>query len=149
LIAWLAAAQAVMSVPVTSAPPLPPVTSGYSIVTARAVSQSDPIPIACGAANCTSWFLGKFDHARTLAGAPLSAEFLARIEMGSPFISQYRVLLLIAPDADGKLRVRSSTGFHSRTNEGCLDAPDTDALTPPPAGPDLVKRGRVICTIDR
>jgi hypothetical protein len=145
----LAAAQAVMSVPATPAPAIPPVTSSYSIVVARAVSQSDPIPIACGAANCTSWFLGKFDHARTLAGAPLPAEFLARIEMGSPFISQYRLLLLIAPDADGKPRVRSAGGFHTLTNEGCLDARDTSALSPAPAGPGLFRRGRAICTIDR
>jgi hypothetical protein len=149
LIAWLAAAQAVMSIPVTAAPPRPPVTSGYSIVVARAVSQSDPIPIACGAANCTSWFLGKFDHARTLGGALLPPEFDARLEMGSPFISQYRVLLLVAREADGTLRIRSEGGFNTRTKEACLDARDTNALTPPPAGPELVKRGRVICTIDR
>ena len=147
--ALLAAAQAVMSVPVTPGPALPPVTSGYSIVVARAVSQSDPIPIACGADYCTSWFLGKFDQARTLAGKPLPSEFHARIEMGSPFNMQYRQLLLIAPDANGVLHVRSDSGFHTRTNEGCLDAEDTAALTPEPSGPDLFKRGRAICTIDR
>ena len=145
----LAAAQAVMSVPVTSGPALPPVTSGYSIVVARAVSQADPIPIDCGEEFCTSWFLGKFDRARTLAGEPLPAEFDARIEMGSPLNMQYRLLLLVARDADGTLRVRSDTGFHGRTNEGCLDVEDTSALTPEPSGPDLFKRGRAICTIDR
>jgi hypothetical protein len=149
LIGLLAAAQAVMSVPVTPAPALPPVTSGYSIVVARAVVQSDPIPIECGSEFCTSWFLGRFDLAKTLAGEPLPADFDARIEMGSPYNMQYRQMLLVARDADGTLRVRSVSGFHTLTNEGCLDAQDTAALTPEPSGPDLVKRGRAICTIDR
>ena len=145
----LAAAQAVMSVPATPAPALPPVTSGYSIVVARAVTQGNPIPIQCGAPNCTRWFLGKFDQARTLAGPPLPAEFDARLEMGSPFDQQYRLLLLVAREADGTLRIRSDGGFNTRTKEACLDPRDTDALTPPPAGPELVRRGRAICTIDR
>jgi hypothetical protein len=145
----LAAAQAVMSVPATPAPALPPVTGNYSIVVARAVEQTDPIPIDCGSKFCTSWFHGKFDQARTLAGSALPDEFDARIEMGSPFNMQYRLLLLVARDADGALRVRSQTGFNGRTNEGCLDARDTVALTPEPSGRDLVKRGRAICTIDR
>jgi hypothetical protein len=147
LIALLAAAQA--SVPVTSAPQLPPVTENYSIVVARAVEQSDPIAIDCGTEFCTSWFLGKFDQARTLAGVPLPDKFDARIEMGSPYNMQYRQLLLVARDEDGALRVRSVSGFHTVTNEGCLDARDTAALTPEPSGPDLLKKGRAICTIDR
>ena len=138
-----------MSVPVTSAPAMPPVTRGYSIVVARAVVQSDPIPIACGAEFCTSWFLGKFDQARTLAGTPLPPEFNARIEMGSPFNMQYRSLLLVARDGDGTLRVRSNTGFHSRTNEGCFDVDDTASLTPEPTGAELFRRGKALCTIDR
>ena len=138
-----------MSVPVTTAPALSPVTSGYSIVVARAVTQTDPIPIACGAEFCTSWFLGKFDRARTLAGNPLPTEFNARIEMGSPFNMQYRSLLLLARESDGTLRVRSHTGFHSRTNEGCFDSRDTSALTPAPTAPGLFKRGKALCTIDR
>jgi hypothetical protein len=145
----LAAAQAVMSVPATPAPALPPVTIGYSIVVARAVTQTNPIPIQCGAANCTSWFLGRFDQARTLAGPPLPKEFDARLEMGSPYDQHYRLLLLVAREADGTLRVRSTGGFNTRTKEACLDALDTDALTPPPAGAELIKRGRAICTLDR
>jgi hypothetical protein len=149
LIALFAAAQAVMSVPAMPAPALPPVTSDYSIVVARAVRQSDPIPIDCGTEFCTSWFLGNFDQARNVAGAPLPSGFNARIEMGSPFNMQYRLLLLVAREADGTLRVRSQTGFDGRTNEGCFDARDTVALKPEPSGPDLFKRGRAICTIDR
>ena len=138
-----------MSLPVTAAPALRPVTSGYSIVVARAVAQTDPIPIACGSDSCTSWFLGKFDQARTLAGNPLPAVFNARIEMGSPFNTQYRSLLLVVRESDGTLRVRSHTGFHTRTNEGCLDVKDTAALTPDPNGPDLFRRGKALCTVDR
>ena len=149
MIGLLAAAQAVMSAPVTSGPELPPVTSDYSIVIARAVEQTDPIPIDCGSEFCTSWFLGSFDQAKTLAGETLPAEFKARIEMGSPFNMQYRQLLLVAREANGTLRVRSVSGFHTLTNEGCLDAGATAALAPEPSGPDLFKRGRVICTIDR
>jgi hypothetical protein len=145
----LAAAQAVMSVPATPAPALPSVTSGYSIVVARSVTQGSPIPIQCGAPNCTSWFLGKFDRSRTLAGLSLPAKFEARLEMGSPFDQQYRMLLLIAREADGTLRIRSDSGFNTRTKEACLDTRATDALTPPPAGPGLFRRGRAICTIDR
>ena len=138
-----------MSAPVTSGPELPPVTSDYSIVIARAVEQTDPIPIDCGSEFCTSWFLGSFDQAKTLAGETLSAEFKARIEMGSPFNMQYRQLLLVAREANGTLRVRSVSGFHTLTNEGCLDAGATAALAPEPSGPDLFRQGRVICTIDR
>ena len=138
-----------MSVPVTAAPALPPVTSGYSIVVARAVTQTDPIPIACGGEFCTSWFRGKFDQARTLAGPPLPKAFEARIEMGSPFNTQYRSLLLVVRESDGTLRVRSHTGFHTRTNEGCFDVKDTAALTPEPNGPDLFRRGKALCTVDR
>ena len=145
----LAAAQAVMSVPATPAPALPPVTGNYSIVVARAVEQADPIAIDCGLEFCTSWFRGKFDQARTLAGNPLPAEFNARIEMGSPFNMRYHLLLLVAREPDGALRVRSQTGFDGRTKEGCLDARDTVALTPEPSGPDLFKRGQAICTIER
>jgi hypothetical protein len=149
LIALVAAAQAVMSVPATPGPVLPPVTSRYSIVVARAVEQTDPIPIDCGSDFCTSWFLGRFDQGRTLSGNPLPSEFDARIEMGSPYNMQYRQLLLVAQETDGTLRVRSASGFHTLTNEGCLDARDTSVLTPEPGGPDLFKRGRAICTIDR
>jgi hypothetical protein len=149
LIGLLAAAQAVMSVPATPAHQLPPLATGYSIVVARAVEQTDPIPIRCGSEFCTSWFRGTFDQARTLTGNPIPAEFDARIEMGSPFNMKYRLLLLVARDADGTLRVRSQTGFDGRTNEGCFDARDTVALTPEASGPDLYKRGRAICTIDR
>ena len=138
-----------MSVPATAAPALPPVTSDYSIVVARAVAQTDPLPIACGAEFCTSWFLGKFDRARTLAGNPLPTEFNARIEMGSPFNTQYRSLLLVVRDADGALRVRSHSGFHVHTKEGCLDSRDTAAITPAPVSPDLFKRGKALCTIER
>ena len=138
-----------MSVPVTPAPQLPPVTDNYSIVVARAVEQSDPIAIGCGTDSCTSWFLGKFEQARTLAGNPLPEKFDARIEMGSPFNMQYRQMLLVAREPDGTLRVRSAGGFNTRTNEACLDARDTAALTPGPNGPHLLKKGRAICTIDR
>ena len=138
-----------MSVPATPGPALPPVTSGYSIVIARAVEQTDPMPIDCGSDSCTSWFLGRFDQARTLAGNPLPGEFDARIEMGSPYNMQYRQLLLITQETDGTLRVRSVSGFHTLTNEGCLDARDSAALIPEPSGPGMYRRGRAICTIDR
>jgi hypothetical protein len=145
LIGWLAAAQAVMSVPATPAPALPPVTSGYSIVVARAVSQSDPKPIACGATNCTSWFLGRFDRAETLAGAPLPAEFLARLEMGSPFISQYTLALLVERLSDGSNRIRAAQGHDSRTGLACFDVGDTEKLMPEPSGKRLIRKGRAIC----
>ena len=149
MIGLLAAAQAVMSVPVAPGLTLPPVTSGYSIVVARAASQSDPQPIACGSDFCTSWFLGEFDQAVTLAGEPLPSKFEARLEMGSPYNMQYRLLLLVGRDPEGTLRVRSTAGFNTRTKEACLDGDDTAALTPEPGGPALFKRGRAMCTIDR
>jgi hypothetical protein len=145
LIGWLAAAQAVMSIPATSAPAPPPVTSGYSIAVARAVSQSDPIPIACGAANCTSWFLGRFDRTETIAGAPLPAKFEARFEMGSPFISQYVLAMIIEAMPNGNRRVRAAQGFHYRTRLACFDIGDTKALTPQPTGERLIRQGRQLC----
>ena len=145
MIALLAAAQAVMSVPATPAPALPPVTTGYSIVIARAVRQSDPIPIRCGAANCTSWFLGRFDEAQTVAGEPLPEEFLARIEMGSPFISQYELAMIIEKLPNGSLRVRAAQGFDARAGRTCFDAADTMRLDPEPKGERLVHAGRALC----
>ena len=140
MIAWLAAAQAVMSVPATSAPVLPPVTSGYSIVVARAFSQSDPTPIACGAVNCTSWFLGKFDRAENVAGAPLPAKFLARLEMGSPFISQYTLAMIVETLPDGSYRVRATHGFDDSTGLACFDDDCSPGLHPCPPRPCLTPR---------
>jgi hypothetical protein len=145
LIAWLAAAQAVMSVPATPAPALPPVTSGYSIVVARAVSQADPIPIDCGADDCTSWFLGKFDRAETVAGAPLAAKFLARLEMGSPFIDQYTLAMIVETLPNATYRVRATHGFDDSTGLACFDLADAERLTPEPAGPRIVRSGRQLC----
>jgi len=145
LITLFAAAQVVMSVPVTPAPEMPPVTSGYSIVVARAVSQTDPIPVACGAGHCTSWFLGTFDQARNVAGSPMAPEFAARIEMGSPFADQYMLAMIVETLPDGAYRVRSAQGFHYRTKLACFDVDDTEKLTPPPSGQDLVRQGRAIC----
>ena len=143
--ALLAAAQAVMSVPVTPAPALPPVTGGYSIVVARAVSQSDPIPIACGAEFCTSWFLGRFDRSETIAGEPLPAEFVARLEMGSPYIDQYTLAMLVERLADGTRRVRATRGHDGRTSLACFDISDTEKLMPQPTGERIVTQGRQIC----
>jgi hypothetical protein len=145
LIGWFAAAQAVMSVPATPGPVLSPVTSGYSIVVARAVSQSSPIPIACGAANCTSWFLGKFDQARNIAGVPLPSTFEARIEMGSPFISRYVLAMIVENMPDGTNRVRAAQGFHYRTKLACFDRADTEKLTPQPTAERLVRSGAALC----
>jgi hypothetical protein len=145
LIALLAAAQAVMSVPATAGPALPPVTSGYSIVIARAVRQSDPKPIACGAANCTSWFLGKFDQARNIAGVPLPSTFDARIEMGSPFISRYVLAMIVEGMPEGTYRVRAAQGFHYQTKLACFDLADTEKLTPQPSAEHLVRSGAALC----
>ena len=143
--ALLAAAQAVMSVPVTPAPVLPPVTSGYSIVVARAVSQSDPIPIACGAEFCTSWFLGKFDRSQTIAGEPLPAEFVARLEMGSPYIDQYSLAMIVEHLPDGARRVRATRGHDGNGELACFDVSDTEKLTPQPSGDRIVRQGRQVC----
>ena len=134
-----------MSVPATASPALPPVTSGYSIVVARAVSQSDPKPIDCGSDFCTSWFLGKFDKVENVAGEPLPAAFDARIEMGSPFISQYVLALLVETLPDGTRRVRASPGFHYRTKLACFDLADTAGLSPPPNGDRLAQSGKQLC----
>ena len=145
MILALAAAQAVMSVPATPGPQLPPVTSGYSIVVARAVSQADPIPIDCGKEFCTSWFRGKFDRTQNVAGEPLPAQFDARIEMGSPFISQYELALIVERIADGTLRVRAAQGHHWQTKLACFDLHDTRSLTPQPAGDRIVQSGNQLC----
>jgi hypothetical protein len=143
LIGLLAAAQAVI-VPATPAPELPPVTTGYSIVVARAVKQTDPIPIKCGADFCTSWFLGKFDQVENVAGTPLHEKFQARLEMGSPFTDKYRLAMVVETLPDGTLRIRAAQGFHYQTKLACFEA-DTSRLTPPPEGQRLVRRGSALC----
>ena len=144
MIPLLAAAQAVMSVPVTPAPALPPMTTGYSIVVARAVQQSDPIPIKCGSEFCSSWFLGTFDQAENIAGAPLPREFKARLEMGSPFMGKYRLAMIVETLRDGTLRIRAAQGFHYQTKLACFEA-DTSRLVPPPEGERLVRHGTALC----
>ena len=134
-----------MSVPATPGPQLPPVTSSYSIVVARAVRQSDPIPIECGAEFCTSWFLGKFDKVQNIAGEPLPQTFDARLEMGSPFISQYVLAMLVEILPDGTRRVRASPGFHYQTKLACFDLADTARLSPVPAGDRIVRSGKQLC----
>ena len=141
----LAAVQAVMSVPVTPAPQAPPVTTGYSIVVARALTQTDPIPIACGSDNCTSWFLGKFDQVRNVAGIALPPAVQARMEMGSPFDTQYTLAMIIESQPDGSRRIRAAQGFHYQTKLACFDVRDTESLTPQPTGEQLVRDGRALC----
>lgn len=149
MIALAVLAQAVMQVPVADGPALPPVTTRYSIVVARAVRQSDPKPIDCGAASCTSWYLGNFDQSHHVAGEPLPASFDARIEMGSPFNQQYVLAMLVETLADGTRRIRAKRGFHYQTRLACFDAPDTAQLDPPPVGDRLVRQGKQICVTEK
>jgi hypothetical protein len=65
--------------------------------------------------------------------------------MGSPFISQYRLALLVERLPDGSYRVRAAPGFHYATGLACFENSDTKLLTPEPAGARIIRAGRQLC----
>ena len=145
----LAAAQAVLHVPVTESGTKADPAAGHSIVVATTVRQSDPRPIQCSKQPCTSWFKAEFEKAVTIAGPSLPAKFVAEFEMGSPFNQPYEMVWIIEHGGDGTLRVNDTVGFYYATNEACF-GPEIAALFPEfESVPRLVRRHKAICVKER
>jgi hypothetical protein len=115
-----------------------------SLVFADTVDQTDPKPL-CERPDCTAMYLARFKAAHTLAGPELPARFSARLEMGSPFISPYRLLLLVERRAGGEAVIRATAGVNYRTGLACLPRADTDRLGWVPVGAAVTIRNGEIC----
>lgn len=149
LVSILLITQAVLNVPAYSPPgALPPADPGrLSLVVATTVSETDPHPL-CDRPNCTSLFLGQYRDARTLAGPPVDPEFGARVEMGSPWNTTYR-LALIVEDRPGQERlVRALAAFNRSSGQACFDGGETRTLNWVPEGPGLTHANGTICVTE-
>lgn len=142
--------QAVLNVPAYSPPgALPPAADPgrLSLVVATTVSETDPLPL-CDRPDCTSLFLGRYRDGRTLAGPVVEPEFNARVEMGSPWNTPYR-LALIVEDRPGQARlVRAMAGFNQRTGQACFDTRETRTLNWAPEGSGLTNANGLICVTE-
>ena len=149
MLALLLLAQSV-AVPAVSehrGQPAPAPGAPLTLVVADAIEQTDPRPL-CADPTCTSMYLGRFENGRVLAGAALPSAFTARLEMGSPFISRYRLVLLVEQRPDGESVVHDVAGFNTRTGIVCFESLDTSRLgwTPEGAGITTTPRGTVCVT---
>lgn len=118
-----------------------------TLVVADAIEQTDPQPL-CAAPDCTSMFLGRFDNARVLAGAGLPQAFTARLEMGSPYISRYRLALIVEQRPGSEAVVHDVAGFNSRTGKACFERLDTGRLGWIPTGAGITTERGTICVTE-
>ena len=149
MLGLLLIAQSVM-VPAASPPESrlsAPATDALTLVIADAIEQTDPRPL-CGEPNCTFMFLGRFDNARVLAGPELSRSFSARLEMGSPFTSRYRLALIVERRPGGEAVVRAARGFNGRTRSACFEPADIDRLGWAPSGPGITMERGALCVTE-
>jgi hypothetical protein len=151
------AAQAVTTVPpVVRCTPdqivAPPASKpgSLSLVIATSGVQDDPRPAACGpdGTGGDSLFRSRFTGARTLAGTPLEASFAARVKLHSPFISRYRLAIILERQADGSLLARRMAGFNGRTGVACFDSPEEWPVDWQPEAPELRREGKSLCVFD-
>lgn len=151
------AAQTVMTVPTTVicpagqvvAPPAP-VAGSLSLVVATSGVQKDPRPAPCGAdgRGGNFYFRSTFTKTRVLAGPALGQAFEARLKLHSPFMSRYRLALIVERQADGSLLVWRSAGFNDRTGMACFREPDEWPVDWQPEAPDVRHEGKALCVFD-
>ena len=138
MIALLAAALAS-----ALAPPL-------SLVVATSGMQDQPRPAPCGPnGDCDDFhYRSTFTEARNIVGIPLDAAFEARLKLHTPYISRYRLALIVERQADGSLLVLRQAGFNGRTGVACFDNPGEQTVDWQPAAPDLRMQGKILCLFD-
>ena len=124
--------------------PAPGPGAPLSLVVADAIEQTDPRPL-CGEPRCTSMFLGRFENGRVLSGAELPNSFDARLEMGSPFISRYRLVLIVEQRPGDGAVVHAVAGFNTRTGIACFDRVDTDRVDWIPSGAGITVNRGALC----
>jgi hypothetical protein len=157
LVTLALAVQSVMTVPtpVICAPdqvsaPASPKAGSLSLVIATSGVQDDPRPASCGPDGTGGDFhyRSTFAGARTIAGAPLGQAFEARLKLHSPYLSKYRVALIVERQADGTLLVRRQAGFNGRTGIACFDAIDEWPAEWQPQAPEIRQQGKSLCVFD-
>jgi hypothetical protein len=94
----------------------------FSLVVAETAHQDDPRPAPCGPTGRCDDFLyrGEWHNAKVLAGAELPKVFDARLVLHTPFISPYRLVLIVEGLKDGSLLARRVAGFNGRTGIACF-----------------------------
>jgi hypothetical protein len=141
-------AQTAVERPAYTPPPttseIAPDPATLSLVFADTIDQTDPKPL-CARRDCTAMYLGRFKQARTIGGRPMPIRFSARLEMGSPFISPYRLLLLIERRADGEAVIHATAGINAQTGWACLPRENTDRFNWVPSGDAISVRNGEIC----
>jgi hypothetical protein len=156
LAALLAAAtQTVLAAPAPQAPPPPgalrppaaPKPGSLSLVVATSGTQTDPRPAPCGPnGDCNDFhYLSTFSAARTLDGAPLPESFEARLRLHTPYISKYRLALIVERLDDGSLIVRKQTAFNGRNGIGCFYLPSEWPVDWQPQAPEVRYQGNSLC----
>ena len=144
-------APAIVRCPVEQvvAPPAPK-SGSLSLVIATSGIQDDPRPAPCGPDGTGGDFLfsSRFTGATTLAGARLDPSFAARLKLHSPFISPYRLAMIVERQDDGSLLVRRMAGFNGRTGIACFDSPEEWPVDWQPEAPALRREGKSLCVFD-
>jgi len=137
------------SVPPPSAiqPPPPPKPGSLSLVVATSGVQNDPHPAPCGPnGDCNDFhYRSTFTAARTLAGAPLPDNFEARLKLHTPYISRYRLALIVERLDDGSLIIRRQTAFNGRNGIGCFYLPSEWPVAWEPDAPEIRHEGKSLC----
>ncbi len=144
-------AQAVMQVPVESAPrdaanplTLPADPARLSLVVATAVRQDDPQHL-CPDRSCSALYRGQFKAAKVVAGLPLPTSFIARLEMGSPYASRYRLALVVEQREGAEPLVRATRGFNVRTGEACFADGELAGIAWRPTAEGIAWKAGVLC----
>lgn len=156
MLALLAAAQSMSTLPAPAAcaaQPVAPAASKpatLSLVIATSGTQDDPRPAPCGPDGSAGDFhyRSTFSAARTLAGQALGPDFEARLKLHTPYISRYRLALIVERQSDGSLLVRRQSGFNGRNGIACFDAPDEWPVEWLPEAPEIRYQGNSLCVFD-
>jgi hypothetical protein len=127
--------------------PAAPRPGSLSLVVATSEIQDDPRPAPCGPnGDCDDFhYRSTFSAARTLHGAPLPEKFEARLKLHSPYISRYRLALIIERLDDGSFIVRRQTGFNGRNGIGCFDSSNEWPVDWHPEGPGIRYQSNSLC----
>ncbi len=128
-------------------PPAAPKPGSLSLVVATSGTQDDPQAAPCGPdGDCNDFhYRSDFSAARTLYGAPLPEKFEARLKLYSPYITRYRLALIIERLDDGSLIVRRQTGFNGRNGIGCFDSRNEWPVDWLPEAPEVRREGKLLC----
>ena len=121
-----------------------------SLVIATSGVQDDPRPAPCGPDGTGGDFhyRSTFDKARTIAGAPLDAAFEARLKLHTPYISRYRLALMVERLGDGALLVRRAAGFNGRNGLACFDRDDEWPVEWRPEADSIRWHRQSLCVFD-